>query len=187
MHRMIIQIENCPILSDEELYNYEESFDEYEESFDEDDYPVGRIRTGSIMEEWFFCSVSDYVKEDKNHDETVDWFLKDLQELTPYVDISSEKDKQWIVFKEGFIHAYFSRIYPQFEEALANLVKNASIEALCGYEMEHLLYPLEKMNEDKFGVYIYTRETQLIPLNEFIRQIEPNKKYYIGGTLDYHL
>lgn len=109
----------------------------------------------------------------------------------PYVDVLTEKTDEdeevlCVVFREGFKQAYFSRLYPLFEKALQELVEKTSLEAFCENELDLLLYSLNKINDDRFGTYISSEENGLRTINDFIRNLEPNEKYYIGGTADYH-
>ena len=36
------------------------------------------------------------------------------------------------------------------------------------------------------GFYFYNEDMGLYPMNEFLRQIDTNKTYYLGNILDYH-
>ena len=165
-HERIIQIEKCPI-SD-----------------------VGKTTADGIIwrdyDRWFLGSVADYVRYDEYHDETIELFIQYLCSFGPYVEVFNDEEEQWLVFKEGFIQAYFAKLFPIFKEALQKLVDNASVETLCGYELSALLYPLNEINYDRGGTYIDSIGKGLVPLNYFIREIEPNVRYYIGGTVDYH-
>jgi hypothetical protein len=39
----------------------------------------------------------------------------------------------------------------------------------------------------KFGFYVSSDEFDTVSMDDFIRNAETDKVYYIGGTLDYHL
>ena len=157
-------------------------------------YPIeetSRISCDTIQDcednKWFFVNVADYVREDEESDETIDAFINFLQSFEPFVEVFSDEKEKWIVFKEGFTQAYFENLYPQFEEALQNLVKKTSVETLCKkYEMSGLIYPLRALSGDGIGTYVDNGEMGLISLPSFIRRIEPNVKYYIGSTVEYH-
>ena len=150
---------------------------------------TGTLTTSYFDDEemqWFFYDIADSVREN-DYPNTIDHFISYLQLGNPYVEVFNDEKEKWIVFHEGFVRSFFEWFYPSFEEYLLRLVENASIEAFCnGFEMKNLLYPLNMIVDDKYGIYIMSSEMGLQTLDRFIRRIEPEKKYYIGGTVEYH-
>ncbi len=130
--------------------------------------------------------IADYVTEDDDHVETINWFIERCQAVGPYVEIGNDDEQQWIIFREGFAYAFFENQYPQFMKALDELVAKASPKAYCGEEIGTLLYSLEQSYVNRHEWYIDSAGWGLSPFMEFVRRIEPNIKYYIGGTVDYH-
>ena len=167
MHDFIIQLETTPISESNRLTVDEmQILDEYE---------------------WFFQSISDGVEEDESPDETITDFIEQFQSYDNFVEVGSDDNGKWILFTDGFKRAFFASSYPYFEEALQELMEKTSFEAFCGYEMGSLLYPLQRAYDDKYGLYIKNGDMRLLTLDNFIRHyLQPNVKYYIGGTVDYH-
>jgi hypothetical protein len=46
------------------------------------------------------------------------------------------------------------------------------------------LWSLQQLIENKYGFYIFTNHYE--PLDSFVRQLQGEEKYFIGGTIDYH-
>lgn len=59
-------------------------------------------------------------------------------------------------------------------------------EFSSGGELEGLMYRMKTAYCEKFDFYVSSDEFDTIPLDEFIRYAEIGRRYYIGGTIDYH-
>ena len=167
----IIQLENVPLDSDN-TFTAEKLIilDEYD---------------------WFFASVAHNGIDEANPYgvELREAFICYLKGFGTLVEVSD--DKKWVIFKEGFVQAFFESIYPLFQENLEDLAKNASLEGLMDPHDTDMWLPL-------YGLYaLYTGESlmyvkngtegRLITLISFVRDyVETNKKYYIGGCVEYN-
>ena len=165
---LIVQLETKPILEDEKLTE--------REMIQDDSY------------DWFFDSIAcSSVNEDMWHGDTIKEIKEYLCSFAPYVEVSNNETQNWIVFKEGFVQAFFERIYPDFKKAIQELSDNSSLDALIG--RKHEIYPplfrLRNMFLGTYGMYVKSEETYLESFIDFIREIKPNVKYYIGGTVLY--
>ena len=148
-----------------------------------------RICAGCVDEYsdgWFRPSIADWVGCDERHDETIKEFIERCQSFGPYVEVGNDDGEQWIIFKDGFIHACFEKAYPHFQLALNELVQKANLETYCGNEIGSLLATLKEAYQSIFDWYIDGAETGLVPFDAFVREIKPNIKYYIGNTADFH-
>lgn len=138
--------------------------------------------------EWFFSSVAcNGVDEDNQFPEdTLEDFIEYLKSFGNYVEVSD--DKKWVVFKEGFVQTYFERIYPEFQETLKMLTDNISHDAFVNndYKIWSSVLWLDKILNGTYGAYVKTGRATILTLNRFIRDyLEQNKRYYIGGAVDY--
>lgn len=125
----------------------------------------------------FIGAVADYVV-DSDRDNDINWFTEYVSNSHPaeYVD-----DEEAIIFKDGFEISFFKKRFESFVEKAKNITleefaKDTNLEC----------YKLKCLLEDKYSFYVWF-EKRLITLDSFIRgYLETNKKYYLGGTIDYH-
>lgn len=177
-HSRIIQLETSPIVN---VNGLDPDLD-----IDEDSLITTISPDTYIYEYGVDHPIADYVTEDIHHDITINRFIERCQKVGPYVEIGNDDEEQWIIFREGFVYAFFEKLYPEFIKALDELVAKASPKAYCGEEIGTLLYSLEQSYVNRHECYIDSAGWGLSPFMEFVRRIEPNIKYYIGGTVDYH-
>jgi len=152
MHSTIFQLEEKPL-------RFEEDF-ATEEDFYED----------------FVGSVADYVSDDIDRDEEIQYFIEDLEKY----GITYNPEDQSIIFHEGFKESYFTEKFFKLKEAVQELTLEDFIkDTLKVWEIKNLI-------DKKYGRYIYSG-SMWMTIDEFIRYyMEEGKKYYIGSVLDYH-
>lgn len=131
-----------------------------------------------FFEDSFIGSVADYVDGDTNREEDIQWFINSLSSYSDYFEY--DKDEQSIIFKDGFGKKYFSKRF----EKLKELVNNMTINEFCNDFVK--VYTIKDLIENKFGFYVVDHNYVIRPLDDFIRNLTPNEKYYFGATIDYH-
>lgn len=75
--------------------------------------------------------------------------------------------------------------YQQYDAALRSLVAVSTFDAFCDNQLAQPLFALDNAYSDEYGIYIQT-DDGLKTLNDFIRSVRLNHRYYFGGTVDYH-
>jgi|LSQX01.2.fsa_nt_gb hypothetical protein len=126
-----------------------------------------------FYDEAFIGTIAEYVSEDVERGEDIEWLLA---ELVPHGAVFN-KEEESIVFPKGFKESYFSRRLADLKKK----INEVSLEEFARCSVT--AYELRKMIEDKFSFYIYYYYPQ--PIDGFIRDLEEDTKYYIGGVIDY--
>ena len=158
MHSRIYQITTEPVPADEHL----------SESY--------------FCEHWFVGSIADYVAGGLNHGLEIDCFKESLVKSRVAFFHS---DDCFSILPRGK-ETYFRHTFADFSDAVKKAA-SVSLEDFAGNgECSSLVYRIKNSFCDKFGPYVSSDEFDTIPLDEFIRDAEPGKRYYIGGILDYH-
>ncbi len=138
-------------------------------------HPNDYIREENFYDN-FVEEIADYISSDTNRDADIEWLISSLKR---YGIIYNEEEES-IIFPEDFKIKYFKSRYDKFKEL------TQKIDLIDFSKDEFVLRELQQLIEDKYGFYIYTYyyyET----LDNFIRNLNDVKKYYIGGTIDYHM
>ena len=153
MHSRIFQVSRTPI----ETYDYIEEMD--------------------YIDHWFTNSVADYVSDNCNRNDDIEWLKQCRRGLA--VDCDENGEYLMITSKTE----YFSHSFERFKKIL-NKIKDCTLEEFSeeGYVD---MWGLKNEYEEKFGFYI-DNDGDLNSLDSFVRRYEEGKKYYIGGTVDYH-
>lgn len=123
----------------------------------------------------FVGSVADYVSDDTDRDEDIEW-------LAEYLSGVAEIEGDKITFKN--IDAFFSKRYQQFCEAVIDLGTVSYQDFRSG--ISYKAWRLQNTIEDKFGFYMDSEKYGLEPIDSFLRSVENGDVYYIGATIDYH-
>ena len=142
-----------------------------------DDY----IEEDRYYDHWFLNSVADYVNDDTDRAEDIEWF-KDCYEKDG-LSFGVDENGEYFIVEDKV--KFFEPNFKRFQNALQGLLTTTLddfISGKCGYQ----LYDLKSAYDDKFGFYIDGDEFSLDTLNAFIRYAEVGTKYYIGATIDYH-
>ncbi len=138
-----------------------------------------------MLPDWFYGTVADYADEiaDEMREYDIKWFADSFGGKCVY-----EGDK--ISFAPETKGLYFRRSYSKYLEK-ASLLTAFSFDAFCGKDgyraLDMTLYELNQAYNGKFGFYIYERDCdELKALNNWLREADLSKAYYIGGIIDYH-
>lgn len=136
--------------------------------------------------EWFVGQIADYVNENTDRENDIDWLLQTLnEEVSKYITITKMNNVYIsITFKSGFKEQYFKEKLIKLKE----LVKNLTLEDFCD-PGSIVIYSIENKIESKFGFYVYNDETgYIVPFDAFVRELNGTveETYYFGSTIDYH-
>ncbi len=129
---------------------------------------------------WFIEQVADYVSEDTNEKEDVEWFLRCYRDFNEYFRVNNKDTGiESITFLSGFKRAYFNGRFEKLRQQINSMTIDDFTNSLR-------VYGLEKLIENKFSFYICS-ENNLQTIDDFIRDL-PDREitYYFGNTLDYH-
>lgn len=155
------------------------------------------ITESDYYESSFIGSVADYVADDEDRDSSVQWLRESLSDGECAAHIvwaeSGDGPEKSYSFKvdDGYKTAYFKDKYLKFLEhakglEFVSLAQFVDDSQPIGMQ----LYLLNQAHEETFGFYIEfsgdNTYNDMMPLDHFIRHIEPNSIYHVGGTLDYH-
>ena len=82
---------------------------------------------------------------------------------------------------------YFEERHEKFQE-LAEELSNTLLEDFSNGKINMKMYDLESYYEDKYGFYIDDSNEYcgLTSLDDWVRNAEENKIYYVGSIFDYH-
>lgn len=125
-----------------------------------------------IGDRWYEFTKAE-IKEEK--------FEEFLEKLTNH-GAEYNKEEGYIVFSEDFAMNYFKKKFELFEKIVDGFTLYEFSDTKPNKEFS--LHMLQTCIENRFDTYIY--EDYLITLDEFVRGIVPDKKYYIGNILGYH-
>ena len=153
MHSRIFQVSMKPI---EKIYYIDES---------------------NYYDHWFTREIADYVDDDTNRVEDINW----LASCAKGIIVSSDEDGEFLIVTDR--EKYFRNAFDAFQEAIET-IKDFTITEFINCSS----YDIWKVNnayEDKYGFYV-DADGELITLDRFVRTCALNAKYYIGATIDYH-
>ena len=134
------------------------------------------IDESNYYDHWFINSIADYVSDDTNRTEDLDW-------LTSYVKgivVSDDEDGEFLIVTDR--EKYFKNAFEDFKKVIDE-IKNCTIKEFS--KGLHNMWRIIHTYEDKYGFYV-DADGELITLDNFVRTCALNEKYYIGATLDYH-
>lgn len=164
MHSRIFQIESFPVDKDCRIT--------------EDNY---------IGDHWFVYSIADYVTEDEDRENSLEWLMDTLSCAESFIEFFSDEDGSGFILHDGFHAACFQKEYEGFADTLKALTDTASPKAFAAGDLESKMFALETAYDDRYGFYVDCDETGLVTLNRFLRHARPGVRYYFGGTVDYHI
>jgi len=140
------------------------------EPINEDDYA-----TEADFLDGFVGSIADYVAEVDDRAEDIRWFASYVEQYGGEYN----PDEESITFPEGFALDYFRDRLEEVKCMVNNLTLEQFVtDTLCAYELRRLI-------EDEFGFYVYI-DNYYETLDDFVRNLQGEQKYYIGAVLDYH-
>ena len=131
---------------------------------------------------WFFHSVADYVADDDNRANSIEWLKESLTEGNPHIEWCDDS----FILRDGFLIKSFSSRFECFKQQLSQLSEESTLEKFAHGGISQKMYNLSSFEEEEFGFYIYDELGSIQTLDSFIRHAELDVHYYIGGTVDYH-
>lgn len=139
-----------------------------------------------LSNEWFVSQIADYVNENTDRENDIDWLLQTFnEEVFKYITVFKMNGFYVsITFKPGFKEEYFREKFTK----LKDLVKNLTLEAFSN-SSSIAAYSIKDKVESRFGFYVYNNETEfIIPFDTFVRELNGTveETYYFGNTIDYH-
>ena len=143
--------------------------------------PEDRFNTNDIPD-GFYHNIADYAIDETNRAEDIAWFVSCYRSI-----IAIGEDGESITFDHMAKQDYFRFKHQKFIEKAAEL-SAVSLDAFVGdtpYPIDFTVYELNDAYKDKFSFYIYF-ESELVPMDEFIRTFSLDGVFYFGGTVDYH-
>jgi hypothetical protein len=138
------------------------------------------ISEHDFFDHWFTDSIADYVSGEVNRAADIKWFRDRLAGIAAFDTLDS------FVIVPGGREAYFTRAYESFVAAREKTVKLGLAEFASNGEFDGLMHQMRNAFCGKYEFYVSSDEFDTIPLDDFIRKAEIGRRYYIGGTLDYH-
>ena len=139
------------------------------------------IEESHYYDHWFLNSVADYVNDNTDRADDIDWFKSCYKK--DGLSFGTDENGEYFIVEDKV--KFFEPNFKRFQNALQGLSTTTLddfITGKCGYP----LYDLKSAYDEKFGFYIDGDEFDLQTLNEFIRYSNVGTKYYIGATIDYH-
>lgn len=134
--------------------------------------------TADCIPDWFTYSIADYVSDDCDREDDINWLIEsDLEDIASVIG-----DK--LIFTSN-TRSYFKSNYDTFIRAAKELSEVTIDNFIEGHTVSTPLYRLKKSFDDGYGFYVY-RDNNLWTLDEFMRTVKDGEIYYIGGTVDYH-
>ena len=142
-------------------------------------------RTASyVLPAWFTSGIAEYVDDvsEEIRDSELDQFVHSFWG-------NCRRDKNKLKFSKRMKLNYFQFKYQEFKAAAAVLsVVDEYVFAGVEYSdpFNIAMGTLSRSYEDKFGCYIYDHDYgELKTLDAWVREMEPDKPYYVGAVMDY--
>ena len=131
----------------------------------------------------FVGSIADYVAGEEFRSNEYIQDLKWLESANKGIKVNTEENTITITSKEE----YFKEKHEVFLNALKEL-QDISLEEFISDKKHFTLYNLKCAYEEKYGFYVDDNDDYygITPLDNFVRNAEENKVYYIGTITDYH-
>lgn len=129
----------------------------------------------------FLHSIADYVDENTNRSNDIQW-LKCCYENNG-LSFGIDDDGEYFIVEDKA--KFFESKFEQFQKTLKELSEKTFenfISGDCGF----ILCSLKSSYEDKFGFYVECEDYGLETFDMFMRYATIGTKYYIGATIDYH-
>lgn len=126
---------------------------------------------------WFINEVADYVANSTDRDGDIEW----LMEYSKGIIISEDENGKFLIITDK--EKYFKNAFENFQEAINKVSKYTIDDFIQSSSYE--IWKIKDSYENMFGFYIDCND-DLMSLDRFVRLSPINKKYYIGGTVDYH-
>ena len=141
-----------------------------------DDY----ISEDKYYDHWFLNSVADYVNDDTDRAEDIQWF-KDCYEKYG-ISFGVDDSGEYFIIEDKL--KYFEANFKRFKEVF-NELSSMTLEEFADGKCSMSMYQLKEAYEERFGFYVDGDEIGMSTLDEFVRYANETK-WYIGATIDYH-
>ncbi len=155
MHSRIFQLSKSPI--------------------DKDDY----ITESHYYDHWFL-SMADYVNDDTDRDEDVEWLSSCMSKRG--VCFGEDDNGKYLIIVDKV--KYFENKVIEIQQAALKL-STATAAQIATSELDMVVFNLKEAYEEKYGFYADV-DDYLQGFDEFVRSSANGDKYYIGATIDYH-
>ena len=144
---------------------------------EENDY----IKESDYYDHWFTNEIADYVNDDCDRDESIEW----LADSANGFEVNQDNNGNYYLVVNSK-EKYFQNAYDRFIDEL-NKIGTPTIEQFAkGID----LWRFKNAYEDKFGFYVELYgdeyEHDLMTFDSFIRCCNTGTTYYIGAVIDYH-
>ncbi len=130
---------------------------------------------------WFIGQVADYVYENTDRNENIEWFLECMEEYNRFFTVNStDTVVESITFSPNFKRMYFFERFNKLQQTVDEMNLDDFINSTTAYSLEQLV-------NEKFGFYICCNNV-LRSIDNFVRNLPDTKEitYYFGNTIDYH-
>ena len=134
------------------------------------------ITESNYWDHWFTREIADYVNENTNRSDDIEW-VKSC--CNGFVFDKDDRGEYFIVEDK---EAYFKKKFESFTQTI-DKIKNYTLQDFTKGFFE--MWRLKSAYEDIFGFYV-DADGELMNLDRFVRLCATNVKYYIGSTIDYH-
>ncbi|GEM_PF-3142341 len=138
----------------------------------------------SFIEHWFIDNIADYVINSNLH-EDIKWLKATFHDLPILVD---DKNNFIIANNNEFKNKYFNSKYYNFSNLLSEMKNSITLDKFSYRDITTLnkLWQLNNLYNDTYSFYFCDEDMQMLTMDEFIREMELNCKYFISKTFDYH-
>lgn len=123
---------------------------------------------------------ADYVSKDTNLSEDYEWLMDTIKERVSSEYFSYNNKTKTIVFKDGFKQEWFKASYERFVSMATNCKLDDYVDDFVAAKM------VREITGDYGAFWIADEYGEYEPLNDFMRQIEPNKVYQLFDSIDFH-
>ncbi len=151
--------------------------------YSKDNNVINNITTISFNDHWFTNTIADYVVSSSLHKD-IQWLKATLNDLPIKVDV----DNKHIIAHDDFKTMYFKDKYNKFIELLIKKKDDITLDKFSNNDIHIFndLWQLNNLYNDKYSFYFCNEDLEMLTIDEFVRKIEVNYKYYLVKTFDYH-
>ena len=141
------------------------------------------ISSNSFNNHSFTNVIADYVV-DSNLQEDINWLKAIFKDLPLTVDDKNN----FIIAQDDFKNQYFNRKYNDFINLISEIKDTISLDNFLSEDIciAGELWELNNLYNDKYSFYFCDEDMNMLTMDEFIRKMELNCKYYINKSFDYH-
>lgn len=137
------------------------------------------IEESNYYDHWFTTTFADYVSDDCDRKEDIKW-LQDCYG-TKGIEFGTDDNGEYFIVKSK--QTYFEDSFKEFTKLVHEITEYTLDDFAHGMYEVGLL---RRAYEDKYSFYV-DEDEELMTFDSFVRLCEMEEKYYIGGTVDYHL